>query len=523
MRALALAVAAAVLASVLAMPPNTSAQDPPATEGDLRISGYDADAVRSDDHRSLAVSETYFFNNSGRERFSGNITLWMQPSAFVSTTFCGGVRNQVVRVEVSTQITCFDLTAVDAEVFTVRPFDAGQYLSYFGENHTLSLNVTTTNTTANGQMRFNATIGPVQTTPGTATVGNLTLQASSVQFGAMATITWGPLRNLTLLQDVRIENTGGQDEVVDLALEDLPAGWTGAVRRSGQPVTRVSLAAGANLTVQLNVSAPSHLLHVFLEYTIQGAETSSGAYALTLQRLFPYNASYALIFLYTLKEDVVTATGGLETHQDPRWNETFGRYRYTVIGYNLVAGSVPTITITWVPPPFVMPLWAIAALAAIGAALVTYPLWQRRIRRKGTAEEASEAEAPPEAPAARPMNAQELRARRDVLRKTIERLKGEEEAGVLPEDLQSRLKLDAETELADIERRLGMLTTAEARKKQILKALRELDRDFKEGKVDKDVYASLKEKYEAEAVKVMRQVDEAKGKASGEEAGHELE
>jgi len=520
MRALALAVTAAVLASVFGMPPHAGAQEPPATEGNLRISGYDADAVRSDDHRSLAVSETYFFNNSGRERFSGNITLWMQPNAFVSTTLCGGVRNQVARVEVSTQITCFNLTAVDAEVFTVRPFDAGQYLSYFGENHTLSLNVTTTNTTASGEMRFNATIGPVRTTPGTATVGNLTLQASSVQFGKMATITWGPLRNLSLLQDVRIENTGGQDEVVDLALEELPPGWIGAVRRSGQPVTRVSLAAGANLTVQLNVSAPSHLIHIFLEYTIQGAETSSGAYALTLQRLFPYNASYALIFLYTLKEDVVTTTGGLEPHQAPRWNETFGRYRYTVIGYNLVAGSVPTITITWVPPPFVMPLWAIAALAAIGVALVTYPLWQRRVRRKGKAEEA---EAPAEAPAARPMNAQELRARRDVLRKTIERLKGEAEAGVLPEDLQSRLRTEAEAELADVERRLGSLTTAEARKKQILKALRELNRDFKEGKVDKDVYASLKEKYEAEAVKAMRQVDEAKGKVSGEEADDEPE
>lgn len=513
MRALALAITAIVLASLLMTPPRAAAQGAPETEGRIRISGYDADMVRSDDHRSLAVSETYFFNNSGTERFSGNLTLWMQPNAVVATNLCGGVRNQVVRVEVSTQIKCFSLTPVDSEVFTVRPFDAGQYLSYFGENHTLALNVTTTNTSANGRMLFNATIGPVTPTPGTATVGNVSLQASSVKFGRMAFITWGPLRNLTLLQDVRIENTGGENEVIELALEGLPTGWAGGVRRSGQPVTQVSLAAGANTTVQLNVSAPSHLLHIFLEYTIQGAETSSGTYALTLQRLFPYNVSYALIFLYTLREDVVATTGGFDTHQDPRWNETFQRNRYTVIGNNLVAGSVPTITITWVPPPFVVPMWAVAGLAAIGVALVTYPLWYPRVRRrKREAEE--EAEAPEEAPAVKPMSAQELRARRDVLRKTLERLKGEEEAGILPEDMQSRLRAETEAELADVERRLGMLTTAEARKKQILKALRELNRDFKEGKVDEDVYASLKEKYEAEAVRLMRQADEAKGKGS---------
>ncbi|MEK6851317.1 MAG: hypothetical protein AABY30_02130, partial [Candidatus Thermoplasmatota archaeon] len=265
MRYVAVIVSAAVLTALLFVSPGSVAQDPPPTEGNLTISGYDADAMRSDDHRSLAVSETYFYNNSGSERFAGNITLWIQRNAYVSTTFCGSVRNRVVRVESSTRLTCFDLTAVDDEVFTVRPFDGGQYLSHFGENHTLALNVTTTNTTASGEMRFNATIGPVRASPGVTTVGNLTLRASSVQFGAMATITWGPLRNLTLLQAVTIENGGDQDEVVDLALQDAPPGWTAAVQRGGQAVSRVSLAAGANLTVQLNVSAPSHIVHVFLE------------------------------------------------------------------------------------------------------------------------------------------------------------------------------------------------------------------------------------------------------------------
>jgi len=519
MRALAVLVTIAVLASVLVAPPPVVAQEPPATEGDLRISGFDSDAVRSGDHLSLDVSETYFFNNSGSERFSGNITLWLQRNAYVATGFCGSVRNQILRVESSTRRSCFNITAVSDEVFTVRPFDAGQYLSYFGETHTLTLNVTTTNTTANGQMAFNATIGPMRTTPGTATVGNLTLEASSVEFGAMAVITWGPLRNLTMLQTVRIENTGGQDELVDLGLLGAPPGWTAAVQRAGQAVSRVSLAAGANLTVLLNVSAPSHLIHLFLEYTIQGAD-GSGGYVVAWRKLFPYNASYALIFLYALREDVVVVESPLETHSERVWNQTFARYRHTVIGYDIPAGAEPTVRITWVPPPFVMPLWAIVALAVIGVALVTYPFWRRRIRRKGKAEEGEAAEeAAAQAPAAKPMNAQELRARRDVLRKTIERLNGEEEAGVLPADLQSRLKRDAETELADVEGRLGMLTTAEARKKQILRALRELNRDFKEGKVDKDVYASLKETYEGEAVKAMQQADEAKGKVSSDGEG----
>ena len=57
----------------------------------------------------------------------------------------------------------------------------------------------------------------------------------------------------------------------------------------------------------------------------------------------------------------------------------------------------------------------------------------------------------------------------------------------------------------------------------MLRALRRLQQDVTEGKVDKEVYASLKEKYEQEAMKAMRQIDAAKGVAPGPEGADDSE
>ena len=519
MKRRALAVTAALLAVLLA-PPRGVADDLP-TEGKLTISGYDADAMRSDDHRSLAVSESYFYNNSGSEPFSGNITIWVSRGAHIATGLCGSVTNRVVRLE-ATKIACYDLETVAEGVFKIRPFEAGQFLSYYGERHALLLNVTSLNASASGQLRFNATIGPAGASAGDVAVGNVTVQAANTELGAKASLTWGPPRNLSFAQTMTIENLGGQPEDVDLGVQGVPVGWTAAVRKAGLPVSRVSLPAGENLTLTLNVSAPSHILHVFLEYTVPGVDLPSGNHVVTLEKVFPYNTTYALLFLYALQNDVVTAAGGLETHSERVWNASSERFRYTVIGYDLPASSRPTVTVTWVPPPFVVPSWAIAALAVLGAALVAYAAWQRRPRKKEATEE-EEGKPPSRPTAGPPMSAAELRERRDTLRKTLERLAVDRQEGRLPQDLHANMEAEAQAKLTEVERRLDLLTTAEARKRQMLRALRRLQQDVTEGKVDKEVYASLKEKYEQEAMKAMRQIDAAKGVAPGPEGADDSE
>jgi len=515
----AIALTAAVVAVIALLPFEHAAADPPPTEGALAIAGYDADAFRSDDHMSLSVSENLFFNNTGSEGFAGNITLWVQPDAYISTRLCGSVRNQVAVVESPLTVRCMDLADGGAGVYRLRPFEAGASLSYYGETHSFFLNATARNASANGVMRLNATIGSSGVVPGLAMIGNLTLRAGDTHLSASASLTWGPPRNLTLSQAVELENTGTQDETVDLVVQGLPDGWTGRIQSDGQDIGAILLAGGSTATVLLNLSAPSHLVHVFLEYTIPATELPSGQFAATVLKVFPYNTTYVLLFLYALENDVVGVDGGFELHGTKAWDPSADRYRYAVIGFDLPAGSAPTVTVTWVPPPFEIPPWTIAALAVLGAGLVAYPVWQRRRKRRDASEEAEASE--PEERVVRPMTREELRSRRDTLRKTLERLRLDREESGLPEDLHSDLEREARAELVEVDRRLETLTSAASRKKQIVVALRRLERDRKDGKVDKEVYASLKERYEREAVKAMKQIDEATGIPSTEETGHD--
>lgn len=518
MRRLAVCALVAVLTAMAIGPPGCRALDLPPTEGDLTIAGYEGDGMRSDDHRSLSVSETLFLNNSGTERFSGNITLWVQPGAHIASRLCGSAANRVVRVEAGQTYRCFDLAPEGDGFHRLRPFDEGQFLSYYGETHDLSVDVTTRNTTGNERMAFSATVGPSATTPGELTVGNVTVRASDTTLGAPGFLAWGPPRNLTFVQPVTIENDGGQGEDVDLAVLGAPSGWTARLEEQGRAVTRVSLSAGQNLTLALNVSAPSHLVHIYLEYTIQGGGQASGSYAVTLEKVFAYNTTYARLYIYALADDVLAATGYLETHSGSSWNATYERRWYMVLGFDVPAGSVSTVTVTWNPPPFVFPAWAIAAIAALGSAMIAYPLWLRR-RRRGERAEGVEREHPE--PVVKPMSPQELRARRQVLRGTLDRLATDGDEGGLPPDLHEDLRQEAQAELLEVERRLVVLTTAQDRKRKIVQALRRLERDFKEGTVDRAVYASLKAKYEQEAMKAMKRIDEARGVASeaGEDRG----
>ncbi len=504
----ALVLAAVLLVVVLFAPANAAGDSLP-TEGALTIAGYDADAYRADDHKSLSVSESYFFNNSGSEPFDGNITLWVQADAYISTRLCGSVRNQVARIDAAGIAGCLNLTDAGGGVYRVRPFGTGESLSYYGETHPFSLNATIRSTAANDRMPFNATVGATGVVPGELAFGNLTLLANDTGLGAVEPLTWGPPRNLTFVQGLEVTNTGSQDETVDLAAEGLPAGWTARLQAGGQTVASLSIPAGGTRTISLNVSAPSNIVHVFLEYSVPDANLPSGGSAVTIQKRFPYNTTYVLLFVYALENDVVSVTGDFELHSGRSWDANAGRYRYAVIGFDIPAGSAPTVAVTWVPPSFVVPPWAIAALAVLGAALIAYPVWVRRRRRREGADDESD-----EKPRFRPMTQAELRERRDTLQKTLDRLELDRREGGLPRDVHTDVEGETRSELDEVEQRLEILRSAEGRKSHVVGALRRLERDRKLGKVDKDVYASLKEGYEREGVKAMRQIDEALGNAS---------
>ncbi len=484
-----------------------AAADPPQTEGNLTIIGYYGDVFHEDDHKTLTVTESIFYNNSGTERFSGNVTLMLQDGATTTTRLCGSQENRIARVEMNQRISCFAMQPTNVTTYTFKPFNTGEFLSFYGEQSTIGLNMSSSNGTA--QVDFNATLG-VSSRPSQeiVTLGNITINITQTELGAQAFLMWGPPRNLTISQTVNISNSGNVSEVVDLGLQNTPPGWATKTLSDGANVSSISVPPKSFVNIVLEITAPSYILHMYVEYVITGEGSESSDSIVTLEKVFPYNTSFAEIYLYAFERNEVTTTQDFQIHGNTRWNSTTRTYIYTIIGIDIRAGDASTVTVKWTPPPFTIPLWAIVLLAVIASILIAFPIYRKWRGEKEEEEVAVETEiSDVKKP---PINLAELRGKRDTLKKSLERLEAEEKEGTVPKDIVIEMKQEIQTELTEVESQLGSLSSATARKKAILKALRKLERDYKEGKVDKAVYASLKARYEREAVNVLKKIDELK-------------
>lgn len=509
-----------VLAAVaLLLQPGRAVADAPPTEGHLTIVLYSADVTHLGDHKTLSVREFYFYNNTGTERFSGNITMWLQDGASITTPQCGAQGNNVLREESGVTQTCISMNPIDTETFKFNPFNGSEFLSYFGEKQIVFLNASTQNATA--KLGFNVTVGAgMRFAARQSTLGNVTMSSPSVELGIMAPPTDRfPPHNLTLSQLVNLTNSGGDREGVSLRPEGVPLGWSASmVLRSGTPVTSVQVPPGGYTNVFLNITVPSYILEIYMEYVLTGSDLSSGEASVTLRKLFPYNTSHVEIVTYTFDRDEMSLDGDFAVwnpgapHSFPQWDEATQRYWSLVVGPDnrkIAAGTISSISLKWTPPPFVIPLWVIAAIVLFLFGLIAFPIYRRK--SKESREESAEETTKPEEERKPAVSLPELRERREVLKKSLERLDSDEKEGVTPKDILASMKQELQTELVDVERQIGILSTATAKKKAILKALRNLERDHKDGKVDDEVYSSLKARYEKEAVSILKQIDEARG------------
>ena len=516
MRALASVCTLMMAAIALMLQTGNAAADVSPTEGSLTIYGFYGDAVRPEDHKGVDVSESIFFNNSGSQTFAGNISLWVQQDAYIASPLCGSQRNQVARIEAGPKLTCHPLQIIDSENYKFKPFSAAEFLSYYGERHTVALNASSPNGSA--QFDLNVTLG-APTVPSTRQVyvGEVSVNTTSDRLGAQAQLTWAPPRNLTVRQSLNLSNHGGTASTVAISILNLPAGWTATLWRGTTRTNSVQVPAGQYVDVVLNVTAPSYLLQAYVEYSLPGTDNPSGESSVTITKTFPYNVTYVEFWVYAQTRDDVSVTGDLEVANESVWNSTAQRFIYPAYGFNIIAGDVTTIFVVWKPPPFEMPLWAMIVIVLLVVMLIAFPLLRKRRLRKAV-EEAGEERAADETelPKQPPMTIAQLREKSDILRKSLERLTQDEKEGVTPKDILAKMRQEVETELAGIEQQLGVLSTATARKKAILKALRNLERDHKEGKVDSALYASMKARYEKEAVAILRQIEEMKERGADE-------
>ncbi len=494
---------------LLSSPPKAAAQP---EEGDFYVDIHWLDATQANDHTTVSVVETHFFNNTGSAEFSGDFYFWIPPGASVSASSLGGSPDFACRVREFGQMGCFPLTATVENIVRGTPFN-GTVMAYYGQTGSAVVDADSDLGDADA-VTFTVTVGgPGGSANKTAVAGEgLYLLSNATQLGAFAPAVSGMPETLSIIQEFTLFNKRSANATVNLTADIDQSRWEVAVlNESSAPITE-SLLLGPNETrpLYLRVRMPNYLVQVQVEYVLQMGSAGNQRWRFEKEYLYP--TGEAQYYLFVMRGDngtVGSQVGGFRLVH-ALWQEGMERWWIFYVGNNIAPGERATVTMY--TEDALDPLVLVAAVLAIvgAAALIALAVTSRRKRRAPEeAVELVEEELPPS----------EAATSADVSRYegALARIERDHDAGRLPDETYETLKGEYEEKLhAAREEAAAAAATAastelvrlKAQKAQLLKAIKELRAEREAGEVDAETFEELEARYKKEAIAVMRRLDD---------------
>jgi len=511
--------AAGVSAALLLLLAFSPASGPArAAEGDLSIDVHWFDAVQADDHATMAITETYFFNNSGTSAFSGNLSFPIPIGAQVASRACGGAADRAARLSGAAETHCFPLQDLGGGVRHGNPFN-GTPMSFYGQRGVLTLQADSSLGDV-AVLVLNVTAGAVpdgQATPPPAGPG-LHLTANATELGGLSPAPGVLPIDLIFEGNVTVRNNRTEAAAVNLTAS-LAAPWAAAILDGTAPLASpLVLPPNATKELVVRVVVPNYLIEVQVDYTARMPSSGDRRWSLSMEYLYPVRD--AQFFLFVLESDNATgdapqAGSFLLVHGAPTWQDAMGRWWFFFIAEDLPEGARVDFAVFGERGDALLPL-AVGLLAVLGVSLLGVVLYRRR-RRRGSADGEEEAPAPEShetaaktAPVVEPpgsSTAAGIERHREALR----RVERDHELGRLPDDSYERLRARYEEGIrgarADAPRS-AEIAEVEERRRRVVEAIRNLRAERAAGSVDPEVAQELEASYRAEAVALMRRLDE---------------
>jgi hypothetical protein len=437
---------------LLSIPVQIGADDPIPTN-DLIIDERWIDIIQEDNRRSLDVTEYIFFNNTGTDTFNGTIYSWIPENAVVRSKCCGNAPDMACRMDEGGAMLCFDMVpSVTQNVLHGRPFEESTFMSYFGQEATISIEGTGQNSSYSDTLLLNVTVGLGQAFGDfpNVTGDGLHLTHNAEQLGVVATIPMdasGMATKLGLIQSINITNNYLSDDTVDLTVTGLPEGWTALFIEEGV-VESTSVVSNESKEIILHIQVPTYKIEIQLAYSIgiEGSDDPEAEYLFQKELLY-YN-DFIEVFAFILEDDKMTVGDNLDLLFS-QWHDQYKRMWYTLDGSNVTTGDTISFAVGW-ENQLDLSFVALAITLIVVFGLIGFLIYRKKYAR---------------------------------------------------EDKEVSTKVEEKEAIIDPSSEL------EEKKRTMLLAIKRLESDYKEGEIPKEVYDELLSQYKKSTIEVMKEID----------------
>ncbi|MFQ5910147.1 MAG: hypothetical protein ACE5IJ_05420 [Thermoplasmata archaeon] len=472
---------------------------------DVTIDVYAMNMEQSVNNTAFDITERMYFNNSGSSPFNGSLFSWLPPEATLNSSVCANKSTTVVRVVNSTDLRCYPFSRLesDEEIIAFAPFEDDEMLSYFGQNATLHLNASNENSSSWHSIPVNITVGMGNETRSSTEPGRgMAITADQERMGARLYSESVIPEYIMANQTINITNEEFWNQTISFSVVGLPTGWTAHIYDNGSEINNVTLQPNETKTLELVVGVPSYKTIVEIPYRLSLEASGAIKRSVIFEQSFLYSITEYSLWLFANEETVVYPP---ESYY--HWEHGQDGVDFHVIVGSPLAGESLQIIIEWGAESEGLPLWVIAAIALlIAAAIALVIFWARRGKKP---EEAGEevAEAPVEIEDIEPSE-----ARKEEILAALKEAERAFAAGHLSEDFYKDIKSKYESELEEIEeaREDPEILALEKEKRKLLGAIRELQKKQESGGISEDVRERLMRDYKKRAIEIMKILDQRK-------------
>jgi len=311
---------------------------------------------QQDDFKTFEINEYFYVNNTGETTFNGSFCIWIQNNSIIGAECCNYHPNMACRYNEIGSGECFYLNKTDDNnLFLGNPFLNGNRLSYYGQKETFSITAFSTINTSlkKSTLHFNATIGfPSRSREKENFQGRgVHLTSENLEVGMLPEIDPFMPYNITSIENITIFNNGTNTEIIGFNISDIPKGWTVGIYNNTEKINNISLSPQEHANLILIIKAPSYLASIYVRYTTQidiNGKESTG----TFKKRYLYDTKKLTYEVFLLnKDDLEVSDDLILVHDELYWLEEYGRYWFYAKNDDIESNSSTIITMSLIKTP----------------------------------------------------------------------------------------------------------------------------------------------------------------------------
>jgi hypothetical protein len=515
-----------ILSSLLMLAPYSKGDLGNLADGPIMVDEHWIDIFQQADKNTLGIDEFIFINNTGDEPFSGDIYIWVDDDAEIIAKCCGNAPNMACRFQTDGAMACFNFAEEENNIFKGAPFYSNDLISFYNQKEWLKINAySQENSSIARSLNLNISLNQpskLREPESVSDIGPLFFTSDYDVIGIDIQLSEYMPNNMTVLENLQIKNNATDSVTLDLTIEGIPTGWSALILNNSESIEDITLSPFEEVNLTLKLTVPSHIAPIKVSYTKNINNDGGDNTKRTFAKTYLYNSRRVEYFIFALSDKGVSVSNDLQfahptAEGEPELNEEYNRFWYVAQSFNILADSKSTITLEWENSQDPISIMLILLLIVIIALLIGVPLLRRRSNLAKTRNDEGEESSSGTTYEPEVIESSDFEKEKDKIHNVPEKtgskgegsakkrvqnltfvltkLKDDHENGLLPDETYNELEDKYKNELSQAEEALKKENDIDSKKQRFARAIKRLEDDHENGRLDDDTFNSLIKEY----------------------------